>query len=78
MSCLKDLPCSANSAASGTDFWVLRRLVDQGLLPSERGRTLARATALLVHRYGQGLPHHNTAELPHHNTVNIYSIYHIM
>lgn len=55
MSCFKDLPCSANRAASGTDFWVLRRLVDQGLLPSERGRTLAGATTLLVRRHGQGL-----------------------
>jgi len=34
------IPCSANNAANGTDFWDFIRLVDQGLLPSERGRTL--------------------------------------
>lgn len=33
-------PWSANRAARGTDFWDLTRLVDQGLLPSDRGRTL--------------------------------------
>lgn len=33
-------PCSANRAERGTDFWDLTRLVDQGLLPSDRGRTL--------------------------------------
>lgn len=34
------LPWSANNEASGTDFWDFIRLVDQGLLPSESGRTL--------------------------------------